>query len=225
MKAALSPRDNRKRVLLVDDHPVVREGLTRVINQEDDLVVCAEAQDAPRGLAAVAAKRPDVVVVDISLEEGSGLDLIKDIHAQHPKLPILALSMHPESLYAERAIHAGALGYVMKRQPVSDMIAAVRKVLTGHVAVSEEILARLVQTRRKEVKSGGTTPADALSDRELEVFRLLGEGHNTAEIATRLRVASTTVQSYRAAIKEKLGLRNATELVSRAARFVATESG
>ncbi|MBM4143975.1 MAG: response regulator transcription factor, partial [Lentisphaerae bacterium] len=153
MKAALSPRDNRKRVLLVDDHPVVREGLTRVINQEDDLVVCAEAQDAPRGLAAVAAKRPDVVVVDISLEEGSGLDLIKDIHAQHPKLPILALSMHPESLYAERAIHAGALGYVMKRQPVSDMIAAVRKVLTGHVAVSEGILARLVQTRRKEVKS------------------------------------------------------------------------
>jgi len=225
MKATLSARDNRKRVLLVDDHPVVREGLTRVINQEDDLVVCAEAQDAPRGLAAVAAKRPDVVVVDISLEEGSGLDLIKDIHAQHPTLPILALSMHPESLYAERAIHAGALGYVMKRQPVSDMIAAVRKVLTGHVAVSEEILARLVQTRRKEVKSGGTTPADALSDRELEVFRLLGEGHNTAEIATRLRVASTTVQSYRAAIKEKLGLRNATELVSRAARFVATESG
>lgn len=225
MKATLSARDNRKRVLLVDDHPVVREGLTRVINQEDDLVVCAEAQDAPRGLAAVAAKRPDVVVVDISLEEGSGLDLIKDIHAQHPTLPILALSMHPETLYAERAIHAGALGYVMKRQPVSDMIAAVRKVLTGHVAVSEEILARLVQTRRKEVKSGGTTPADALSDRELEVFRLLGEGHNTAEIATRLRVASTTVQSYRAAIKEKLGLRNATELVSRAARFVATESG
>jgi len=202
---------------------VVREGLARAINQEQDLVVCGEAGDAPHGLAAVAAHRPDVVVVDISLEEGSGLDLIKDLHARIPELPILVLSMHPENLYAERAIRAGALGYVMKRKPVSDLIAALRKVLGGHVAASEDILSRLVGVGRKTGSSGGVSPADLLSDRELEVFRLFGEGHATREIAAKLRVALSTVQSYRAAIKQKLGLRNGTALVSRAARFVATE--
>jgi DNA-binding NarL/FixJ family response regulator len=223
VKSRNQQRQGKKKVLLVDDHPVVREGLARAINQEDDLMVCGEAGDAPHGLAAVAALRPDVVVVDISLEEGCGLDLIKDLHARTPELPTLALSMHPENLYAERAIRAGALGYVMKRQPVSDMISALRKVLGGHVAASDDILRRLVGAGRRARGDGCASPADLLSDRELEVFRLFGEGLATRDIAAKLRIALSTVQSYRAAIKQKLGLRNGTELVSRAARFVATE--
>jgi len=225
MSARKQQCDSRKKVLIVDDHPLLREGLGRVINQQEDLVVCGEASDGPSGLAAVAKLHPDVVIVDISLDEGSGLDLIKDIIARQPKLPVLALSMHHENLYAERAIRVGARGYVMKREPVSTVITALRKVLSGNIAASENIISRLIGPRRRSTTSDSSSLADVLSDRELEVFRLFGEGCGTRQIAVKLRLAASTIESYRGAIKQKLGLANGTELIARAARFVANESG
>jgi DNA-binding NarL/FixJ family response regulator len=224
MKAELAPHNSRKKVLIVDDHPLLREGLARVINQQDDLVVCGEAGSAPEGLAAVAKRRPDIMIVDITLEEGCGLDLIKDMGARYPKLPILVLSMHHENLYAERAIHAGARGYVMKREPVEVVLAALRKILGGQIAVSGNVVSRALGPAGRAKTPATNSPADLLSDRELEVFRLFGEGHATRLIADKLHLSASTVESYRAAIKRKLGLVNATELVAHAAQFVANES-
>jgi len=215
----------RKKVLIVDDHPLMREGLGKVISQQEEMAVCGEAGDASGGLAAVAKCRPDIVIVDISLDKGSGLDLIKDMHAQYPKLPILALSMHHENLYAERALRAGARGYIMKSEPASMVMMAVRKVLRGQTAVSENIVNRLVGRRGRAEQSEDCSPTDVLSDRELEIYRCLGEGHGTRKIATKLHIAVSTVESYRAGIKQKLNLNNATELVASATRFVTEESG
>jgi DNA-binding NarL/FixJ family response regulator len=220
-----SDADTRKKVLIVDDHPLVREGLARVINQQHDLVVCGEAGDARTGLSAVVKTRPDVVIVDISLEEGCGLDLIKDLRTRHPELSSLALSMHHENLYAERAIRAGARGYVMKREPVDAVIAAIRRVLGGQIAVSENIINRVVGGCCPGHVQAPPSVAERLSDRELEVFRLYGQGRNTRQIATALHVAVSTVESYRGAIKRKLALGCGTELVACAARFVANEAG
>jgi len=225
MKANKPPRNVRTKVLIVDDHPLLREGLGRVINQQEDLVVCGAVGDASNGLAAVTRCRPDVMIVDISLEKGSGLELIKDAHTQRPQLPILALSMHHEDLYADRAIRAGASGYVMKREPVGAVITALRKVLSGQMAVSENVVSRLMGRRVRGEQPAGRSLAELLSDRELEIYRCLGEGCGTRAIAAKLRIAVSTVESYRASIKRKLNLRNATELVSHAAQFVAAESG
>ena len=212
---------NRKKVLIVDDHPLLRDGLAKVINQQADLMVCGEAANARAGLAAVAKHHPDVAIVDLSLEEGNGLDLIKDIHAREPKLPVLVLSMHPENLYAERAVRAGARGYVMKHEPVAQVIAALRKVLAGGMALSDNILCRLLN--HAEPGPAEASPAQQLSDRELEVFRMLGQGQGTRQIAQKLGLAVSTIESYRASIKQKVGVERATELVARAARFVAGE--
>jgi DNA-binding NarL/FixJ family response regulator len=225
VKESNEQRCAKRRIVVVDDHPVLREGLSRVINQQDDLVVCGEAGSAPAGLSTITKCRPDAAIVDISLDEGSGLELIKDLHAQRPDLPVLALSMHHENLYAERAIRAGARGYVMKREPVGDVLAALRRVLEGHLAVSENIVSRLIVARDRATGADAPSPADILSDRELEVFRLFGEGCGTKQIAGKLGIAPSTVESYRAAIKVKLGLASGTELVARAARFVAGETG
>jgi DNA-binding NarL/FixJ family response regulator len=225
MKVSKQPSDAKKKILIVDDHQLLREGLGKIIDQQEDLVVCGEAGDAPGGLAAVAKYRPDVVIVDISMEKGSGLELIKGIRARNPKLPVLTLSMHHEDLYAERALRAGARGYVMKSDPASTVMAALRKVLSGQLAVSENILSRLVGRSVRGDGPAFRSPTDLLSDRELEIFRCLGEGRGTREIAAELRIAKSTVESYRASIKQKLNLKNATELISSAARFVAAESG
>lgn len=225
MKASGRSRDTRKKVLIVDDHPLLREGLGRVINQQQDLIVCGEAGDGPSGLTALEKYRPDVVIVDISLQDGSGLDLVKDIHARQPKLPLLVLSMHHEDLYADRALQAGASGYVMKCEPVSMVLAALRKILLGQTALSEAIVSRLVNRRMRGEPTGPRSPVELLSDRELEIYRSLGEGHGTREIAAKLRIAVSTVESYRAGIKQKLDLKNTTELIAHAARFVAAESG
>lgn len=214
----------KRKVLIVDDHPLLREGLGKVIDQQGDLAMCSEAGDASGGLAAVVKSRPDVVIVDIALESGSGLDLIKDIRLRWPALPILALSMHHEDLYAERALRAGANGYVMKREPVGTVIAALRKVLNGQMAVSDNIVSRVVGWRVRGKTAGGRSPVEILSDREIEIYRNLGQGRGTREIADKLGIAVSTVESYRAGIKQKLHLRNATELVSSATRFVAAES-
>lgn len=223
MKANSVPPGGKRRILIVDDHPLLRDGLAKVINQQADLMVCGEAGDARAALACVAACRPDAAIVDLSLNESNGLELIKDFQARHPRLAILVLSMHHENLYAERAIRAGARGYVMKREPVSEVLAALRKVLDGHLALSENMVSRLLVTTRQGRDSSSASPADLLSDRELEVFRLLGEGSSTRQIAARLNVSGSTVESHRASIKQKLGLAGATELVARAAQFVMDE--
>ena len=215
----------KKKVLIVDDHPLLRDGLAKVIDQQPDLVVCGEAADARAGMAAIAKCRPDVAIVDLAMDEGSGLDLIKDLHVRHPKLPVLVLSMHHENLYAERAVRAGARGYVMKREPVAKVLDALRKVLAGRVALSEEIVSRLLGPSGRSDPSALRSPAELLSDRELEVFRFLGHGLGTRQIAAKLRLANSTVETYRAGIKRKLGLAAATELVARAAQFVASEAG
>ena len=208
----------------MDDHPLLRDGLARVINQQADLVVCGEAADARGGLAAAARLGPDVAIVDLTMDEGNGLDLIKDLHARNAKLPVLVLSMHHENLYAERAVRAGARGYVMKREPIGHVIAALRKVLDGHMALSEEIVSRLLVAPERKRTAAADSPAEVLSDRELEVFRLFGNGMGTRRIAKQLRLAVSTVESYRSGIKLKLGISGATELVARAAQFVLDEN-
>lgn len=223
MKTKLAPLHRKMKVLIVDDHPLLRDGLAKVINQQPDLLVCGEAGDARSGLAAIARTRPDVVIVDLTLNEGSGLDLIKDIRARHAELPILVLSMHHENLYAERAVRAGAQGYVMKREPIGTVIAALRKVLTGNLALSESIVSRLIVPKGRKAASAAGLSTERLSDRELEVFRLLGHGLGTRQIAAKLRLAASTIETHRAGIKRKLGLAGATELVARAAQFVADE--
>lgn len=223
MKRKPAPNSRKRNVLIVDDHPLLRDGLAKVINQQLDLAVCGEAADARAGLAAAAKLRPDVVIADLTMDEGNGLDLIKDLHLRQPGLPVLVLSMHHENLYAERAVRAGARGYVMKREPVAAVLAALRKVLAGQMALSEEIVLRMLDAPARARKAAAS-PAEVLSDRELEVFRLLGQGSGTRQIAEKLRLATSTVESYRAGIKQKLGLARATELVARAAQYVADES-
>ncbi|MGD9780585.1 MAG: response regulator [Kiritimatiellia bacterium] len=223
MKTPSATSRRKRKVLIVDDHPLLRDGLATVINQQADLVVCGEAADARGGLAAVAQLHPDVVVADLTMDEGSGLDLIKDLHARNSRLPVLVLSMHHENLYAERAVRAGARGYVMKREPVAAVIAALRKVLDGNLALSDRIVRRLLDKPARRKKSAAASPDELLSDRELEVFRLLGQGFGTRQIGSKLRLATSTVESYRAGIKQKLGLAGATQLVARAAQFVADE--
>jgi len=208
------------KVLLVDDHPLVREGLANLVRQEPDLEVCGEAAGEPQALQLVAGCQPDVAVVDISLESGSGLELIKSIKAQYPAVAMLALSMHDESLYAERALRAGARGYLMKREAAQKVIQGIRAVLAGQLFVSEKI-AVLLTERFVEGRLAGASPVETLSDRELEVFQLLGRGLGTRQIADHLHVGFKTVQAYSARIKEKLQLTNATELLRAAMQWNA----
>jgi DNA-binding NarL/FixJ family response regulator len=214
---------SKRRVLIVDDHSVLREGLAMVINEQPDLLVCGEAADAPHALQAIGMVAPDVVIVDLSLVGGSGLELIKDIKALHPDLPTLALSMHDETLYAERVLRAGGRGYVMKRASTDELLAALRKVLSGGVYLSERMAALVVgQTFGDRVAPLVTRMSlESLSDRELEVFQLLGEGRSTQEIARQLGLSMKTVSCYRQNIKNKLHLKDATELVQHAIHWTA----
>ena len=212
---------SRASVFLVDDHPLVRDGLRNLINQQPDLLVCGEADDSVGAAAAIGELRPNIAVVDLSLRSGSGIDLIKDLRIQCPDVPIIVLSMHDESLYAERALRAGARGYVMKRETARNIVTGIRRVLAGEVYISEAFARhateRLLIGRHSSPVGG--LPVDGLSDRELEVFRRLGQGHSTSQIAADLRLSLKTVQAYCARIKTKLGLANATELLREALRF------
>jgi DNA-binding NarL/FixJ family response regulator len=207
------------RVLLVDDHPLVREGLVNLIAQQPDLEVCGEAGNEPQALALVSSAQPDVAVVDLTLENGSGLELIKSIKAGHPGVAVLVLSMHDESLYAERALHAGARGYIMKREAAKKVIQGIRAVCAGQLYVSEKISAGMAEKFAGGRLAAPASPVEQLSDRELAVFELLGQGQNTRQIADHLHVGFKTVQSYCARIKEKLQLANATELLRAAIRW------
>lgn len=210
-----------KRILIVDDHPIMRFGLARLVESEPDLRVSHEAGTAREALAYLETEKPDLVLVDMTLPDRSGLELIKDIRAAFEGVLCLAISMHDEELYAERVLRAGGRGYVMKEEAPDKLIQAIRRVMSGGVFLSEKMEARVVELFAGGGRGG--SPVDRLSDRELEVFQLLGQGHGTREIAGKLSVSVRTIDAHRAHIKEKLGLRDATELVHQAVRWV--ESG
>ncbi|HEV2394182.1 MAG TPA: response regulator transcription factor [Verrucomicrobiae bacterium] len=206
-------------IFLVDDHPLVREWLTNLINQQSGLAVCGEAESGPQALRSIVDLKPDVAIVDISLKESSGIELIKNLKQSCPSVAVLVLSMHEESHYAERALRAGARGYIMKRETSRKIIGAIRQVLEGKMYLSETI-ATAMATQFVHGRTLTTqSPQALLSDRELEVFQLLGQGRGTRQIAELLRVSVKTVQAYCARIKEKLNLTSATELLREAVRW------
>ncbi len=216
------PAGEKHRIFVVDDHPLVRESLRNLLNQQIDLTVCGEAEDAPRALSAMQALSPDVAIVDLSLKSGSGLELIKDLKLHCPKVAVIVLSMHDENLYAERVLRAGARGYVMKRETTKSILSALRRVLGGGVYVSEAFAAVMAERLAggHPIQPGPVSAVEQLSDRELEVFRALGQGRGTSEIAGDLHLSLKTVQAYCARIKAKLGLTNAQTLMREAVRFV-----
>ncbi|HEV7868485.1 MAG TPA: response regulator transcription factor [Chthoniobacteraceae bacterium] len=215
----------QKRILIVDDHPVFRRGIAALLAEQPDLVVCGEAENAPAALEAMRRLNPDVALVDISLPGTNGIELVKSMVAEQPKLGILMLSMHDESLYALRSLRAGAKGYLMKAEAMTSVIAALRKVISGDVYVSPRFSERLVFKAIQSLEGGMGSPVDKLSDRELEVLQLLGKGFGTREIANELHLSIKTIETHRAHIKEKLGFKDAGEMVRFAIDWVAQEQG
>ena len=205
------------RIFLVDDHPLVREWLEQLLRGEPGFEVIGQAEDAAGALAAMRPNPPDIAIVDLTLRSGTGLDLIKDLRAQMPTVQVIVLSMHEELAQVERALRAGAAGYVMKRESTTRIVEAIRSVRSGNVYANPEVLARLAE--RMVGRRQTTGSVDALSDRELEVFRRMGEGHATKRIATDLGVSMKTVQEYQARIKDKLRLADAAELMRAAVRW------
>ena len=217
-------KDNRKRVLLVDDHAVVRYGIAQLINQQSDMVVCGEEEDAARALSAISNLKPDIVIADISLKDSSGLELMRNIKAQYAGLPVLVVSAHDESVYAEIAFRAGALGYLMKGDALEKVLTALRRVLSGNIYVSDALAARMLQQQVRGGADPGQSPVDGLSDRELEVFQLIGQWKKTKEIAQALHLSIKTIEYYREQIKQKLNLKNAAELTQHATAWVQREN-
>jgi DNA-binding NarL/FixJ family response regulator len=215
-----SDPDKRKRtVFIVDDHPLVREWLTNLINQQPDLVVCGESEGAPQAFAAIGACKPDVAIVDISLKDSSGIELIKSLKQSFPSVAVLVLSMHEESHYAGRALRAGAKGYVMKRETTRKVIEAIRRILEGKIYVSETLADVLAAYFTDEKKGENRSPIEQLSDRELEVFDMLGRGLGTRQISETLGISLKTVQAYCARMKENLNLDSGTDLLREAIRW------
>ncbi len=209
----------QRKIFLVDDHPLVREWLTTLIHQQPDLTVCGEAESAPQAMPAIIALKPEVAIVDLSLKDSSGIELIKDLRQTCPNVAVLVLSMHDETHYAERALRAGAKGYITKRETTKKVIAAIRQVLEGKLYVSENVAADITAQFVGGKTLATCSPVEQLSDRELEVFELLGQGRSTRQIAETLRVSVKTVQTYYARIKEKLNLGTVTEMVREAVRW------
>ena len=213
------------RILVVDDHPIMRAGLAQLIGEEPDLTICCEAADAHGALEAVETLQPDLAIVDITLKDSSGIDLIMDLRVRRPKLPVLVLSMHDEMFYAERALRAGARGYVTKSEVADRIIEAVRKVLAGEVYVSGKVADKMISSMVGGRSDPKAFPIDRLTDRELQVLELIGEGLQTREIAGRLHVSVKTVDAHREHIKRKLDLDGANELVKYAVQWVQFERG
>lgn len=207
------------RILIVDDHPIVREGLTEFINRELDVKVVAQAESADEALEILRSEKIHVAVVDLSLPGVSGIELIRIIRDEFPKIPVVVLSMHDEQFYAERALRAGARGYVMKQENSEKVIDAIRKVQRGELFVSEDVAEKMLY--RIVAGNGSSGPeVESLSDRELEVFQLIGQGYSTRDVAEMLHLSIKTIESYRANIKQKLGLKNAAELMQHAVKWV-----
>jgi DNA-binding NarL/FixJ family response regulator len=220
-RGGVAPKKHR--VLIVDDHPLLRQGIARLINEEPDLMVCGEAEDAHQALTAAGATKADIAIVDISLKGTSGIELLKNLKVHYPKLHVLILSMHDETIYAQRALRAGASGYIMKQEATEKVLGAIRKILNGEIYLSERLGSRMLSQLVGGRATLTTSPIDQLSDRELEVFGLIGQGHGTRPIAEKLHLSVKTVESHRAHIKEKMNLKNATELVHHAIQWAQSE--
>jgi DNA-binding NarL/FixJ family response regulator len=214
---------NKLRLFLVEDHPVTREGFAQLINYQPDLEVCGQAGTAAKALTGIDQLKPNLAIVDISFAESNGLELIKHLRSRHPELPILVLSTHDEALYAPRALRAGARGYVMKQAPTSEVMSAIRMVLSGELYLSEIMRSRMVREHFDGPTNHGTE-IEVLSDRELEIFESIGHGQTTRRIASKLHLSISTVETHRAHIKEKLRLNNGLELVRRAIDWVNRHS-
>jgi len=210
----------RKRILVVDDHAILREGLIAQINREPDLVVCGEAEDARKALTAVEELKPDLVLADITLPGRNGLELIRDIRTLRPGLPVLVLSMHDASLFAERVLRAGGRGYISKQRSGQRLIAAIRHVLSGQIYLSDEMSTRLLDSLAGKRATRTVSPIEQLTDRELEVFTLIGQAKETKDISRRLGMSGKTVEAHRANIKRKLKLKSGPELTRHAVLWV-----
>jgi DNA-binding NarL/FixJ family response regulator len=211
---------SRTKILIVDDHPILRKGLSMVINQEPDLMVIGEAEDAQTALEMIESLMPDMVIVDLSLPGVDGIELIKSIKLRHRDLPALVVSMHDESLFAERALRAGARGYIMKQEAVENMLIAIRRVLNGEIFVSDKVATKMLETLISGDAKTVRSPLDLLSNRELTVFRLIGQGFKTSQIADRLHLSVKTIESYRSHIKEKLKIDTGTDLMKYAIQWI-----
>jgi len=216
--------EKRIQVLIVDDHPVVRDGLTTIINHEQDLNVCGEAEDAYQALKAITESKPDVVIVDVFLKNSDGIELTKSIKAQNPELLVIVLSVHDESVYAERALRAGARAYLMKDAASENIIKAIRTVLNGEIYVSNEISKKFLHKIAGDKAGKTKTPIENLSDRELEIFRLIGEGFKASQIAKQLHLSVKTIETYRLRMKEKLNLPNAAELLQYSIKWAKSQN-
>ena len=212
------------RILIVDDHPIVREGLRALISQHDDLLVCGEAESVEEAMELVATAEPDIAVIDISLKGSDGMELIRKIREQDSSVRMLVSSMHDESIYARRSLRAGALGFVSKENAARQIIDAIRRVLDGRIYLSEEMSEQLISRMLRREEEPGSLSVESLSDREFEVFRWIGHGLTTREIAERLHLSVKTVETYRQRIRQKLELRNGAELARRASQWVLEES-
>jgi DNA-binding NarL/FixJ family response regulator len=215
---------SKKRILIVDDHPMMREGLAQLIDNEKDLSAAFQASSAGQALEAIAAQRPDLALIDISLPDKSGLELIKDLQTLYPDLPTLVVSMHDEALYAERVLRAGGRGYIMKQEGGKKLMEAIRHVLNGQIYVSEKISSKILETFSGRRPDSVHSPVERLSDREFEVFQLIGQGQGTRLIAQSLHLSVKTVEVHRANIKRKLALKGATELVRYAIRWAEAQN-
>jgi len=216
-------RARKKTVFVVDDHPLLRQGLALMINREPDLTVCGEAEEAQAAMKAIAAKRPDILIADISLNGPDGLDLLKGLRVSYPDLPVLILSMHDESIYAERALRARANGYIMKQEATEKVLVAVRRILGGDIYLSDRMANKLLHQYISGSGVDMSSSLSTLSDRELEVFRLIGEARSTRQIAEKLHLSVKTVETYQAHIKDKLALRSGRELVQHAIQSTISE--
>lgn len=219
-------RGSGKRIMVVEDHPLVREGLIRAISAQPDMRICAEASTVSEAWQKFPAAKPDAIIVDISLPGPSGMELIKDLHVRHPDLPVLVISMHDEELYAERALRAGARGYLEKSEPADKVVEALRAILLGEVCISSKISKQLLEIALNGRQKGVTadTPLVQLSDRELQIYDGIGRGLSTRELAQQLNISPKTVETYRAHIKRKLALSSNNELVHSAVRWGQAEA-
>jgi DNA-binding NarL/FixJ family response regulator len=218
------PSEHRKRILLVDDHPMMRAGLAQLINRQPDMCVCAEAGQPGEAFSLFSQVRPDLVLTDLSMPGRSGLEFIKDLIALRPDLPILVISMHDEVIYAERCLRAGARGYLMKESGSENLLAALRRVIGGQIHVSPRVSESILQNLSAMKPRGSNSPIQALSDREFEVFQLVGQGKSTRDIASQLHLSPKTVDVHRGHIREKLGLKDVTALLRHAVQWLATQN-
>jgi DNA-binding NarL/FixJ family response regulator len=219
----MSAKKDATRILIIEDHPLLRQGIAALVNSEKTWSVCGEISDPRETISAIQKTNPDAIILDLSLHGTSGIEVLKNIKAQFPKIRVLILSMHDEVIYAPRALRAGALGYVMKHEAPEKVVEALRKVLNDEVSLSPQMGARMLNSFTGK-RDGLASPVDLLSDRELEVFTLLGQGNGTREISEKLHLSVKTIESHRAHIKEKLNLENATELVRHAIQWVNSEN-